>query len=130
MKNIKVWPLEAGGHSSAVRDQLKGVEQIQATNSAFAAILQDGSVVAWGDQYWGGDSSAVQDQLKGVQKIQATDTAFAAILEAVSDSLNSSAFGHSGIWENFEFWIRRNPKRERIELTYASSWELNYLAVN
>ena len=30
----------------AVRHQLKGVEQIQATERAFAAILEDGSVVA------------------------------------------------------------------------------------
>ena len=38
-----------GGDSSAVRDQLKGVQQIQATVTAFAAILEDGSVVTWGD---------------------------------------------------------------------------------
>ena len=38
-----------GGDSSAVQDQLKGVQQIQATNWAFAAILEDGSVVTWGD---------------------------------------------------------------------------------
>ena len=38
-----------GGDSSAVRDQLRGVQQIQATTGyAFAAILADGSVVTWG----------------------------------------------------------------------------------
>ena len=61
-----------GGDSSAVQDQLKGVQQIQATHGAFAAILEDGSVVTWGDANFGGDSSAVRDQLKGVQQIQAT----------------------------------------------------------
>ena len=61
-----------GGDSSAVRDQLRGVQQIQATKRAFAAILEDGSVVTWGDADCGGDSSAVQDQLRGVQQIQAT----------------------------------------------------------
>ena len=62
-----------GGDSSAVRDQLKGVQQIQATGKAFAAILEDGSVVTWGASAdCGGDSSAVQDQLRGVQQIQAT----------------------------------------------------------
>ena len=71
----------SGGDSSAVRDQLKGVLQIQATYGAFAAILEDGSVVTWGHANFGGDSSAVQDQLKGVQQIQATSQAFAAILE-------------------------------------------------
>ena len=38
----------AGGNSWAVQDQLKGVQQIQATSDAFAAILGDGSVVSWG----------------------------------------------------------------------------------
>ena len=55
-----------GGNSSAVQDQLKGVQQIQATVAAFAAILADGSVVTWGLTACGGDSSAVQDHLKGV----------------------------------------------------------------
>ena len=71
----------SGGDSSAVRDQLKGVQQIQASHRAFAAILADGSVVTWGNALDGGDSSAVQDQLKGVMQIQATSQAFAAILE-------------------------------------------------
>eukprot|EP00434_Breviolum_minutum_P016423 symbB.v1.2.014476.t1/scaffold1055.1/size140776/18 len=69
------------GDTSAVKDQLKGVQQIQATKYAFAAILADGSVVTWGHTENGGDSSVVQDQLKGVQQIQATHRAFAAILE-------------------------------------------------
>ena len=69
-----------GGDSSAVRDQLRGVQQIQATEQAFAAILADGLVVTWGDEYTGGDSSDVRDQLRGVQQIQATEQAFAAIM--------------------------------------------------
>ena len=71
-----------GGDSSAVQDQLKGVQQIQATrNGAFAAILADGSVVTWGDARDGGDSSAVRDLLKGVEHVQATNHAFAAFRE-------------------------------------------------
>ena len=65
-----------GGDSAAVRDQLKGVQQIQSTDGAFAAILEDGSIVTWGHADFGGDSSAVRDQLKGVQQIQATATAW------------------------------------------------------
>ena len=42
---------------------LKGVQQVQATHSAFAAILEDGSVLTWGNAQYGGDSSAVQAQL-------------------------------------------------------------------
>ena len=49
-------------------------------SQSFAAVLGDGSVVAWGDSDQGGDSSAVQDQLLNVQQIQASDSAFAAIL--------------------------------------------------
>ena len=68
------WGYErCGGDSSAVRGQLKGVQQIKATHGAFAAILADGSVVTWGDADYGGDSSAVQDQLANVQQIQASD---------------------------------------------------------
>ena len=39
---------ENGGDSSAVRAQLKGVQQIQAAYAGFAALLEDGSVVSWG----------------------------------------------------------------------------------
>ncbi|OLQ01281.1 hypothetical protein AK812_SmicGene15985 [Symbiodinium microadriaticum] len=69
-----------GGDSSAVQDQLRDVQQIQASYGAFAATLGDGSVVSWGNADEGGDSSAVQDQLRDVQQIQASNAAFAAIL--------------------------------------------------
>ena len=77
-----------GGDSGAVQDQLKNVQQIQASDSAFAAILGDGSVVTWGDGSvvtWGDsrrgrDGSAVQEQLRNVQQIQASSAAFAAVL--------------------------------------------------
>ena len=61
----------------------KNVQKIQANGSAFAAILDDGSVVTWGRADSGGDSSAVQDLLKNVQQIQSNSGdygAFAAIL--------------------------------------------------
>ena len=62
-------------------NKLTGVKHIQSTAAAFAAIMEDGSVVTWGNAYHGGHSSTVQDQLKGVEQIQATGGAFAAILE-------------------------------------------------
>ena len=65
--------LTYGGESSAVQGQLKHVQQIKASDAAFAAILSDGSVVTWGIADDGGDSSAVQEQLKNVQQIQASD---------------------------------------------------------
>lgn len=48
-----------------------GVEKIQGSFSAFAAILADGHVVTWGDPTAGGDSSTVQNQLHNVRDIQA-----------------------------------------------------------
>ena len=54
--------------------------QIQSTESSFAAILGDGSVVTWGAAEEGGDSGEVEEKLKDVQQIQASRAAFAAIL--------------------------------------------------
>ena len=70
---------DCGGDSSVVREQLKNVQQIQATMYAFAAILADGSVVTWDNADCGG-GSVVREQLKNVQQIQATELAFGAIL--------------------------------------------------
>ena len=69
-----------GADTSTVQDQLKNLQQIQATGGAFAALLGDGSVVTWGSSHAGGDSFAVQDQLENVQQVEGTDYAFAAIL--------------------------------------------------
>ena len=78
---IVTWGLAGfGGDSSSVRTQLENVQQLQATDSAFAALLADGSVVTWGRKDWGGDSSAVQDRLRSVQQLYATNYAFAALL--------------------------------------------------
>ena len=52
-----------GGDSSQVQEQLTRVQEIRATDRAFAAIKDDGKVVTWGDARKGGDSSHVQDQL-------------------------------------------------------------------
>ena len=55
--------LRNGGDSSAVQDELRGVQQIHAAMSAFAAILRD----------------VVQHQLKDARQIQSSFLAFAAI---------------------------------------------------
>ena len=70
----------SGGDSGSVQEQLKNVQQIQAAERAFAAILGDGSVVTWGRRDYGGDNSSEQDLRKNVQHIQASNGAFAAIL--------------------------------------------------
>ena len=59
--------------------QLVNVQSIQGSQLAFAAILDNGRVVTWGDR--GGSSSRVQHQLQNVKEIHATDYLFAALLE-------------------------------------------------
>ncbi len=51
--------------------RLTEVQEVQATQEAFAAIRSDGSVVAWGSSR-GGNSRRVQDQLQNVKAIQST----------------------------------------------------------
>ena len=62
--------LMCGADSSAVQTQLENVQQIQASERAFAAILDDGSVVTWGSAECGADSSTVQTHLENVQQIE------------------------------------------------------------
>ena len=64
-----------GDDSSAVQDQLKKVQQIQASEQGICCNPGEGSVVAWGTELCGGDSSLVQDQLQDVQQIQASSAA-------------------------------------------------------
>ena len=60
-RSVVTWGNATGGaESSAVRDQLKNVQQIQASLRAFAAILADGSVLTWGNA----DSGATAVQCK------------------------------------------------------------------
>lgn len=57
------------------------VQHIAASDTAFAALRSDGTVVTWGHPSQGGDSRQVQDLLRDVQQIQANKSAFAAILQ-------------------------------------------------
>ena len=59
-----------------MQEQLRNIQHIQATAGAFAAVLESGAVMTWGDPHYGGDSSQVQDQLRNVHHIQATVQAF------------------------------------------------------
>ena len=53
------------GDSDDVQDQLVNVQKLAATSKAFAAILADGSVVAWGNPVLGGDvSGSVAERLQ------------------------------------------------------------------
>ena len=81
-QTIKQARLESGDMLTL---QVSRQAQLQATKPgidavAFAAILGDGSVVAWGWGHGGGGSSGVQERLRDVQQIRASSKAFAAIL--------------------------------------------------
>ena len=80
--SVVTWGHElSGGDSSTVQDQLKNVQNVQASSGAFAALLADGAVVTWGNPAGGGDSSRVQDQLRHVRQVQASEDSFAALLD-------------------------------------------------
>ena len=51
-------------HPSGIQKKLQNVRHLQSTYSAFAAILEDGSVVTWGDSKAGGNSTGVRKRLK------------------------------------------------------------------
>ena len=56
-----------GGNSNEVRDQLTGgVDHVVGTLCAFAAVKDDGSVVAWGHADFGGNSDKVKSEFQGI----------------------------------------------------------------
>ena len=42
------------GRLGEAQDRLKDVDKVEASSRAFATILRDETVVAWGDAEWGG----------------------------------------------------------------------------
>ena len=52
----------SGGDSSGVKEQLKGVQQVEGTKKGFVAILADGSVVTWDGSWFLSDSCASMDR--------------------------------------------------------------------
>ena len=108
-----------GGDGSSVQDQLRNVQQICAAQSAFAAILADGSVVTWGNPAYGGDSAAVQDQLRNVQRICNTARAFAAIL-ADGGVVTWGRANHGGDSSNVQEQLRNVQKIYGTDNAFAA----------
>ena len=69
---------KTGKTGTSIAPYLVGVQAVQATSHAFAAICHDGSVVCWGDPE--GDCTQVAQKLRNVKEIQRNHAAFAAIL--------------------------------------------------
>ena len=66
--------------TKSIASQLTNVSNIFATESAFAALKSDGSVVAWGDSVRMNDSlTKVQASLTNVKSIATSEYAFAAL---------------------------------------------------
>jgi hypothetical protein len=80
-----------GGDSSNVKDQLINIKEIYSTFNAFAAVLNNGTVITWGNPKYGGNSSTVT--LTNITKIYSTYGAFAAVDTAgniyVADTYNN-----------------------------------------
>ncbi len=67
-------------HTSTTLNKLKGgVIKIFATDYAFCALKDDGTVVSWGNPQNGGDSSKVSDKLFDVETIYKNKAAFVAL---------------------------------------------------
>eukprot|EP00435_Cladocopium_sp_Y103_P046487 s565_g13.t1 len=81
--NLTAWgDRECGGSLRRVKNSLVDVQEVQSSSSAFAAILANGKVVAWGDVEGGGEmTQGVKRKLQNVRHLQSTHSAFAAILE-------------------------------------------------
>ena len=75
---------------------LSNVQAIYSTERAFAALMQNGSVAAWGDSSWGG--SGVPSGLSNVQAIYSTSSAFAALKQDGSVAAwGNRGYGGSGV---------------------------------
>merc|ERR1712034_242363 len=61
--------------------QIQNVKTIVSTDLAFAALFNNGSVLAWGFEFFGGKiPNKVRIQLKNVTMMFSTDVTFAALL--------------------------------------------------
>eukprot|EP00435_Cladocopium_sp_Y103_P074092 s88_g46.t1 len=55
------------------------VLHLEPNGFAFAALLADGSVVAWGNPYYGGNCQKVQEELQDILCLKGSSRAFTAV---------------------------------------------------
>ena len=67
------------GRPNTAQAALRGVDKIYSTEGAFAAVVEDGTVVTWGVQDKGGSPHRLQAVLGVVGKIYSAKYAFAAV---------------------------------------------------
>ena len=104
---------------------IQNVQEIQATDKAFAAISTDGSVISWDNPDDGGDCSVVQDQLRNVRQIQATECAFAAIL-ADGSVVAWGNRGHGGDCSAVQDQLRNVQQIQATRFALQRSWPMDH----
>lgn len=102
------------GDSWYVEHELKqGVDTIHASDRAFAAKMRDGSVVTWGDPYYGGDNGTIESEIKGgVEAIYSNMYAFTA---KMTDG-RIVTWGRGTTWDDESSNNRRNLLLQEILL--------------
>ena len=70
-----------GGNSSNLKEAMIGVDTNYSTDYAFAALVQNQTLVTWDEFNYGGDSSRVKTSLIGVDTSHATSCAVAGVLD-------------------------------------------------
>ena len=114
------------GETGSGVSYLKSVQELYATNFAFAAILGNNSVVTWGDIGYGGNSSGMQDQLKNLRQIKGSAGAFAAILQDGSlVTWGGQLLVQTSLkWDiNWRMWEKCRPRRVHL----LRSWKMAVL---
>eukprot|EP00746_Dinoflagellata_sp_MGD_P019008 gnl/MRDRNA2_/MRDRNA2_144139_c0_seq1.p1 gnl/MRDRNA2_/MRDRNA2_144139_c0~~gnl/MRDRNA2_/MRDRNA2_144139_c0_seq1.p1 ORF type:complete len:362 (-),score=98.45 gnl/MRDRNA2_/MRDRNA2_144139_c0_seq1:260-1345(-) len=112
---------------SSVQAQLAtDVQYVYANTHAFAALKDDGSVVAWGDRGEGGDCSAIQAQLLDVQHLCFTERAFAALKEDGT----VLAWGSSGDYEYGGDCSRVQQQLVDVQSLYSTHYAFAALKVD
>jgi len=102
-----------GGDSSKVQFKLNNVKIIVSTLSAFAALLENGDVVAWGDEDLGGRIPN-KKLLQNVTTIISNAYAFAALLD------NGSVFAWGEQFNGGQIPYDTQTKLQNIKMIFSS----------
>ena len=85
----------SGGLSASTLASLTNIKSISSTEGAYAALKNDGTVVAFGDPDVGGDASSVQAQLTNVVQVVGTNFEFLGLTKSGNIYEWSNAYGYA-----------------------------------
>jgi len=93
------------------QSQVKIMKMIATDGQSFAALLDNGSVMAWGNENAGGKiPEEIQMKLKNVKKIFSTEYAFAALLYS----------GHVISWGNQRFNLKISHEIKNVKRVFST----------